>query len=261
MLGIVGWSLVISMVINGLMFLVAYARRSDKLTDASYAVTFIALALRAYFHSRQSTYDVVGALMVCLWALRIGSFLLYRVIRAGRDRRFDGMREDFWKFGKFWLGQAVTVWILMIPVTLALSGNGTEHTLAYIGFVVWLCGLIVEAVADLQKYRFTHNPVHKGHWVDTGLWRYSRHPNYFGEILVWLGIYAYALPHLSEAGRVIGIISPVFITALLLFVSGIPILEKTADTRWGKNPAYRNYKNRTSLLIPLPRKRLMSPTE
>lgn len=257
MVGIVYWSLVISLVINGFMFLVAYARGSDKLTDASYAVTFITLAIWAYIHSNKDLYDIMGAALVVVWALRIGSFLLYRVIRAGRDRRFDGMREHFWRFGKFWLGQALTVWALMIPATLALSDKSikTGHALVYAGVAIWLCGFVIESIADLQKYRFTHASAHKGHWVDTGLWRYSRHPNYFGEIMVWLGIYLYAWPHLSLVGRLVGSISPIFIAVLLLFVSGIPILEKSADKRWGTDPAYKTYKNRTSILIPLPRKR------
>lgn len=256
MLSTILWPLAISLAINGAMFLVAFWRSSDKLTDASYAVSFIVLAIWAFLHSGREAYDAVGTALVCLWALRIGSFLLYRVIRAGSDHRFDGMREHFLKFGKFWLGQAFTVWALMIPATLALTGDGTPGLLIYIGAAIWLAGFGIESIADLQKYRFTHNPAHKGRWIESGLWRYSRHPNYFGEITVWLGIYLYAFSHLSTAGRLVGLVSPLFIAVLLLYISGIPILENNADMKWGEDPAYQKYKKRTSLLIPLPRNQL-----
>lgn len=237
------------------MFLIAFRLKSDKLTDISYAVSFIALALLALHESKGTAYTLIGIGLVCVWALRIGSFLLYRVLRAGSDRRFDGMREHFWKFGKFWLGQAVTVWILMLPITLAASGNGTWHTFALVGIACWLVGLALESMADLQKYRFTHNPANKNQWIDNGIWHYSRHPNYFGEMLVWIGIYLYVLPSLSLDSQLVGIASPLFIIVLLLFVSGVPILERDADKRWGIIPAYKTYKKQTSLLIPLPKKK------
>jgi len=255
MLSVILWALGISLAINGVMFLVAFWLKSDKLTDASYAVTFGVLAAMALAHSPRAVYAWIGGGLVWLWALRLGGFLLYRVMRAGRDRRFDGLREHFWQFGKFWLGQAITVWILMLPVMLALSAGGGQSVLVYLGAGVWLAGFLLESTADLQKYRFTHNPAHKNQWIDTGVWRYSRHPNYFGEILVWVGLYLYAWPALSAGGRLIGLSSPLLITVLLLFVSGIPLLEKAADQRWGDNPRYMAYKNRTSLLIPWPPKK------
>lgn len=248
------WSLVLSLSINGGMFLVAFRLRSDKLTDASYALTFLTLTLFSFVQSPKTTYDLIATMLVCAWALRIGSFLLYRVLRTGKDRRFDGIRDSFWQFGKFWLGQAITVWILMIPITLVLKGSTHQQVITVLGMVIWLLGFGVETIADLQKYRFTHDPQHAGHWIDTGVWRYSRHPNYFGEIAVWLGVYLYTFPGLSVPAKIIGVLSPLVITILLLFVSGIPILEKQADERWGNKAAYQAYKQRTSLLVPLPPK-------
>jgi steroid 5-alpha reductase family enzyme len=256
MLDTLGWMLVLSLVINALMFLIAFRLRSDKLTDVSYALTFIILASFDIARATCNYYSLIGISLIYLWSLRIGGFLLYRVIRAGRDRRFDDIREHFWQFAKFWLGQAVTVWILMVPAGLGLATHNTWHTTAIIGIIVWLTGFVLEAVADLQKYRFTHTPANKDHWIDSGVWHYSRHPNYLGEILVWVGIYAYLVPALSPVNRLISVISPLFITVLLLFVSGIPILEKSADRRWGSEPAYRDYKRTTSLLVPLPKKRV-----
>lgn len=250
---ILGWLLAISLIINGLMFLLAYRLKSDKLTDASYAITFIALGVVGFLQSEKSFYAWIGLSLVLTWGLRIGGFLLYRVVKAGRDQRFDGIREDFVKFGKFWLGQAIVAWVLMIPISLAFNASGEWNGIALAGLSVWLIGFATETVADTQKYLFTTRPSNRGMWIDSGVWRYSRHPNYFGEILVWIGIYIYAAAQLSGLELVVGLISPICIAGLLIFVSGIPILEKSADKRWGKIREYQEYKSRTSVLIPLPR--------
>lgn len=255
MLTIVAWSLIVSLVINGGMFVIAYKFRSDKLTDASYALSFIVLALVAFLYSPKNLFAIVALALVCIWALRIGGFLLYRVIRSGRDKRFDGIRENFWQFGKFWLGQAVTVWVLMFPATMGLLSGASFNAIMLVGVGIWCAGFIIETLADVQKYRFTSDVAHKGQWIDSGVWRYSRHPNYFGEIMIWIGVYFYNFFALSPSARLVGALSPIVITILLLFVSGIPILEKEADRRWGSQRAYQDYKKHTSLLIPLPKRK------
>ncbi len=249
------WALAVSLGINGVLFLLAFWRQSDKLTDASYALSFISVTLFGLSRGHGSAFNILAAMLVCIWAVRIGSFLLYRVLKTGKDGRFDDMRSHFWRFGKFWLGQAITVWVLTLPVLLVFDRRANWHNTALLGLLIWLIGVNTEAVADFQKYRFTHTPANKGQWIDVGIWRYSRHPNYFGEILVWIGIYLYAFPALNSTARWIGIISPLVITTLLLFVSGIPILEKSADKKWGSDPKYQQYKQRTSVLIPLPNKK------
>ncbi len=245
----------ISLIINVVLFIAAYLWRSDKLTDASYALSFIAVALYGFSQAKMSWYHLFLLLLIGIWALRIGSFLLYRVMKVGKDARFDGIRESFWRFLKFWIGQAVTVWILMLPAILAFSHTSTILHISRLGGGIWAIGLIIEAIADIQKYRFSRNPKNKNKWIASGIWHYSRHPNYFGEILVWTGVYLYALTVLPTADAIIGLVSPLFITILLLFVSGIPILEKSADKRWGKQVEYQAYKKRTSILIPWPVKK------
>ncbi len=247
-------ALLISLGINGLLFLIAYRFQSDKLTDASYALSFLALVAYSFSQSQLNSYVLIGLILVTVWALRIGGFLLYRVVKTGKDRRFDGLRENFWKIGKFWLAQAMAVWVLMIPIMLVFQQGETMLSIAYIGVIIWLVGLVIETLADAQKYRFTQNPKNTGKWIDRGIWQYSRHPNYFGEILVWFGIYLFAIPALSVPQTAVGAISPIFIIVLLLFVSGIPILEKSADKKWGKQKAYQDYRRRTSILILLPKK-------
>jgi len=244
-------ALAVSLGINLSMFLVAFWRKSDKLTDISYAVTFATIAIWSFVTSSREWYHTLLMALVVVWATRLGGFLLYRVIKKGKDARFDGMRESFTKFGKFWLGQAITVWVMMIPSVFAFNANPSRNWIVPIGVAVWAIGLICETIADLQKMAFSNNPANKDKWIDTGIWHYSRHPNYFGEILVWIGIYLYTLASLPLLPAIIGLVSPAFIIILLLFISGIPILEKSADKKWGKEPKYQAYKKRTSLLIPL----------
>lgn len=237
------------------LFLFAYRLKSDKLTDVSYAATFALLAVIAFVLSDRTIYHVLLLSLLLIWAGRIGGFLLYRVLRVGKDKRFDGMREDFGKFARFWALQGLTVWIVMLSAVLAFQNINRSWLLVTVGALIWLAGFTVEAVADIQKYRFNGEPTNRGKWVDTGLWRYSRHPNYFGEILVWVGIYCTALASVPWNQAIVGGLSPLFITVLLLFVSGIPLLEKAADKKWGQDKGYREYKRTTSVLIPFFKKR------
>lgn len=243
-------ALVVSLAINLSMFLIAFWRKSDKLTDISYAATFATIAIWSFITSSREWYHTLLMVLVVLWAIRLGGFLLYRVIKKGKDARFDGMRESFTKFGKFWLAQAITVWVMMIPSVFAFNATPAHNWLVFIGVAVWAIGLLCETTADFQKLTFSNNPANKDKWIDTGIWHYSRHPNYFGEIHIWVGIYLYTFAGLPLLPAIIGLVSPAFIIILLLFISGIPILEKSADKRWGSNPKYRAYKKRTSILIP-----------
>lgn len=257
MIDLLLWSFVISLALNLALFLVAFKIQSDKLTDISYATTFIAIAVFSGIWAGWTTLSILLAVLVGMWGIRLGGFLLYRVSVIGKDARFDEMRGSFWKFGQFWVLQAVTVWVLMLPVVFVAGVSDAQPTLiSWIGLCIALIGIAIEATADIQKFRFTQDKANKGRWIEQGIWRYSRHPNYFGEILVWIGVYVCAAHALSVSVALIALVSPVFISLLLLFVSGIPLLEKSADKRWGDDAAYRQYKASTSILVPLPRRRI-----
>lgn len=254
-LGLLLAMLGVSLAINIAMFLVAYKYKTDKLTDISYAVTFVVLAVVALFIGQSDFMKYVLVAMISVWACRLGGFLLIRVWRTGRDSRFDDMRDDFVKFGRFWVAQAVSVWAILLPSIFVLTGGAMQFgAVAIAGFVIWMVGLMCEATADWQKYRFSQDPANKNKWIATGIWRYSRHPNYFGEIMVWVGVYLFVFASLEGWMLWVGLVSPLFIASLLLFVSGIPILEKSADQRWGNDPKYQAYKRRTSILVPMPPK-------
>lgn len=244
--------LILSLGINAVLFVIAFSKKSDKLTDLSYATSFIAIAVAGFLQSEQSIYHIILLVMTAAWSARLGAFLLYRILRVGKDQRFDGVRENFLKFGKFWLGQAVAAWVIMLPSIFAFETSAETSLLALVGVCVWAVGLTIETQADLQKIMFRNNPANKGKWIASGLWKYSRHPNYFGEITIWFGVYLYALSVLPFAQAAVGIVSPLLIASILIFVSGIPPLEKYADEKWGNVKAYRRYKAQTSILVPLP---------
>ena len=246
--------LLVSLVINLALFLVAFKLKSDKFTDITYSLTFIIIdvIILLKFDSIKA-YQLIGFLMVLIWALRLGIYLLYRVIKNGRDKRFDDRRTNFIKFGTFWVGQALTVWILMLPLMYLVNKHPTYGPIEVAGSLIWLIGFLTEVVSDYQKNRFKSRPNNKHPWIDEGLWKYARHPNYFGEILVWCGIYIFAFSSLSTLERFVSLISPLWIYILLIYISGVPILEDKANEKWGKIEDYKKYKASTRLIVPLPK--------
>lgn len=248
-------ALVFSLGINIVLFLVAYKFQTDKLTDGAYALSFIVVALFGLLSGNLTFNRVLIFGMVAVWAVRLGGFLLYRINKMGRDQRFDVWRRSFWLLGRFWVLQAIVAWIVLLPALLALQKADINLTmLSFVGIAIWAFGVVVEAVADSQKFSFTQNPKNKGKWIAEGLWSWSRHPNYFGEITVWVGMYIALFSTLTAVERFAGLLSPLTIAATLLFATGIPILEKAADKKWGNVPAYSDYKRRTSILLLLPPK-------
>jgi len=246
-------SFVIALALNGAFFAVAAARRTDVVTDLSYSLTFALLAVVLPLTGAREPSQLIASLLVLLWAIRLGGYLFRRILRMKVDHRFDEMRDKPLRFARFWLLQAVAVAVIMLPVSYLLDRSGAPGfgAWAVAGAAVWLGGLLIEAVADAQKSAFRSKDENRGRFIASGLWRYSRHPNYFGEILVWWGLFLYAVPFLEGAALAV-VVGPVFITVLLLFVSGIPLLERSADDKYGDDPAYRDYKRRTSILVPLP---------
>lgn len=246
-----GIAIAISLGLNLAMFVPAFLFKTDKLTDISYAVTFILLAVVIFVLGGFSVPSLILLIAILLWAVRLGGYLLIRIYRIGHDKRFDRMRKSFWLFGRFWLLQGITVWVIMLPSIFFLSNAPESLSWAsYVGLAIWTIGFVTETIADVQKFKFASDPANKGKWIESGLWRYSRHPNYFGEILLWIGLYIYVVPELNLTKAFVGAIGPIFITLLIVFVSGVRMLEKRATVKWGDNPDYRNYKRRTSILIP-----------
>jgi steroid 5-alpha reductase family enzyme len=192
----------------------------------------------------------LAAGMVLVWALRLASFLFRRIARAGGDSRFDQIKTRPLVFLMAWTLQGLWV-LLTAAAALAIITGGTRAPLGIvggIGLAVWAAGFAIEIVADRQKSQFKADPANEGRFIRSGLWAWSRHPNYFGEILLWAGMAILAVPVL-QGWQWATLISPVFVTVLLTRISGIPILERQADARWGDEPEYQEYKRRTPVLL------------
>ncbi len=257
MLNFIIATLIISFIIQILFFSFAATFKTDKVTDLSYGLTFIILAWFGLLtNSNIQPYHWLIIAIISLWGLRLATYLFIRILRTKKDKRFDGVRENFLKFAQFWALQAISVWIISLPASyiLSLSQAQPVTVVSIVGLAIWLIGLTLETIADWQKFQFKNQLENRGQWIDSGLWRYSRHPNYFGEMLCWWGIFIFSIPFQSGWSW-LTIIGPIIITTLLLFVTGIPPLEKRYNKRYENNDDYQQYKEQTSLLIPLPVKK------
>lgn len=249
------YAFIFSIIINALFFCYAAIKKTDIVTDLSYSLSFALIALFTIFLSfPNGIISIIPLILSIIWAMRLGAYLFTRIIKQKVDHRFDGMREKPLIFARFWILQALTVPIIMTPSLFFASQSNTlnYNPLYFLGSFLWLLGFVIEVISDAQKSAFKKtNP---NDFITRGLWKYSRHPNYFGEALLWWGLFIFALPVISGFAC-FTIIGPIFITLLLLFVSGIPLLEKSADKRYGKDQNYIRYKKATSIFIPLPPKK------
>jgi steroid 5-alpha reductase family enzyme len=239
----------ICLAIQAVFFAFAATLKTDKVTDLSYGLTFVIVALVLLLQGdRTQVPQLAVAMMVALWGVRLAGYLFFRIFQMGRDKRFDGVRENFVRFFRFWFFQGVAVWVIMLPVIVWFRTPGPWNLLMTAGVIVWAAGLVIETVADAQKFAAKRQPGGESRWMDTGLWRFSRHPNYFGELLVWWGIFLFVAKDLTGV-QWLTIIGPMAITFLLLRVTGIPTLEASAAKKWGNNADYQAYVRRTSRLI------------
>ena len=252
-------SLFLSVLVNLIFFLVAFTLKTDKVTDLSYSLSFIAIApfLLVANGMNFSLQQLMVTLAIVVWGIRLGTYLFSRILITKTDARFDDKRNNPKKLIAFWVLQITAVWLIMMPYAFYLTSRvvGNMSLVSYLGFTVFTAGMIIESVSDYQKFVFKKQAENRNKWMDRGLWSWSRHPNYFGEMLVWWGLFAVVFPYLTGF-KILALIGPVFITLLLLFVSGIPLLEKSAIKKYGNNPDYLSYRDTTSLLIPLPRKKV-----
>ncbi len=242
----------LAFLVQWLVFIPAYWRQTEKFFDLTGSLTYISLSTMALLLS--AGVDSRGFLvwvLVVIWATRLGSFLFNRIKRAGKDDRFDEIKPSFIRFLNVWTIQGLWVTFTMIAalITITTANRKELDLFALVGVFVWVFGFSLEVIADYQKSRFNADPKNRGKFIKTGLWSRSRHPNYFGEIVLWIGVMIIALPVL-QGWQWVALISPVFVTLLLTRVSGVPLLEKKADQKWGGQPDYEAYKKTTPVLIP-----------
>ena len=244
----------LAFVIQWLVFIPSYLLQSERFFDITGSLTYISVVtLAAAWSAHVDARSALLLGLVIVWAARLGTFLLRRVLRAGKDKRFDQIKQSFPRLLLTWTLQGL--WV-SLTLAAALAAITTDIRLplgipAFVGLALWICGFASEVLADAQKSRFRSDPANRGDFIRSGLWKWSRHPNYFGEIVLWTGIAVIAAPVL-RGWQWATLISPIFVVLLLTRVSGIPILEKRANEKWGGRDAYEGYKRATSILIPRP---------
>jgi steroid 5-alpha reductase family enzyme len=230
-------------------FIVAAGLKTDKVTDLAYGTTFVLVTFGLYVYSSQELIHILMLGMITLRGLRLAGYLFVRILHMGEDRRFDGMRETRTDFAKFWILQTVTIFVLMVPVILVMQHQSADiqrtHRL-WLG--IFVIGFVIESIADQQKrlYKMKHPKQHCMVWLRSK----ARHPNYFWEILVWSGIYVFAFAGLVWRQH-IAILSPISIYLLLRYISGVPLLVRQWDKRYGDDPAYITWKQKTNMFVPL----------
>ena len=245
---------ILAFAIQWAAFVPAYLLQTERFFDITGGLTYITVAVVALLLSDAPDARAwLLAAMVVIWAVRLSSYLFLRIRKAGADKRFDAIKPSWPRFLNTWTLQGLWVTITASAALAAITSTARVGlgTVTAIGLLLWVAGLAVEATADGQKSRFRADPANRGNFIRTGLWSWSRHPNYFGEILLWIGVAVVALPAL-RGWQWVTLLSPVFVALLLLRVSGVPMLERAADEKWGGRDDYEAYKRRTSVLVPRP---------
>lgn len=246
-------AVLLAFLIHWLLFIPAYLLKTEKFFDLSGSFTYISIVSYVLFFNNNSE-NIIGNLIlasfIIIWAVRLGSFLFFRIKKAGEDKRFRELKISFTRFFLVWNISAMWVsFCSMCAITAISSGNGVQlNPLFYIGAITFLVGFILEIVADHQKTAFRKDPKNKDKFINTGLWARSQHPNYVGEITLWAGIALISYSSLEGWGY-ISLISPIFTYWLLVFVSGIPQLEESGEKKWGHLKAYQDYTKNTPKLI------------
>ena len=241
----------VAFVLHWLGFIPAYIFQTEHYFDLIGSISYVAtVALAVLLVPSMDLRALVVGTAVCVWAVRLGSFLFARVKRAGQDRRFTHIKPLFFRFLFTWTLGGTWVFITMAAGLAAMTSQTRVPIDSFfiLGALLWIAGFTIEVVADRQKTAFRKDPANAEKFITTGLWSLSRHPNYFGEILLWIGIAVVSLPVL-EGWQWATLASPVFVGFLLPKSRGVPLLENLADARRGDDPAYKENKDRTPTLV------------
>jgi len=257
------WCAGLAFGLNWLVYIPSALARTEHYYDLTGGLTYLSVtALAAVLSQPLDLRCTLVVCMVSIWAIRLAGFLFVRVRRVGKDVRFDVVKTKPSTFLVWWTLQAL--WVLTtMAAALAIVAGGQRVPMSWLswaGFSVWGFGFAIEVIADAQKSSFKSDPTNQSRFIRTGLWAWSRHPNYFGEIVLWTGVALMAVPILT-GWQYATLISPVFVSFLLMKMSGVPLLERKADERWGGQEDYEAYKAATPVLIPRPPRSLAPPQD
>lgn len=254
-LQVIQQAVLIAFLIQWILFIPAYLFQTEKFYDLAGSATYISvvsyICLKSDLAKNFNIGSILLASFIILWTIRLGSFLFTRIQKCGEDKRFNAIKPSPTRFLMAWTFQGMWVSICsMCALTAIASINGVVlNTYFFIGMLVFMAGFIFEIIADWQKSIFRKNPINKNQFIAHGLWSYSRHPNYFGEITLWLGISIMSFSSLS-GWQYITLISPLFTYILLVYISGVRILEISGMEKWGHLESYQNYVRTTPSLFP-----------
>jgi steroid 5-alpha reductase family enzyme len=240
-----------------LFFFIASTLKIDKVTDFAGGSNFLIIAIMTMvLGEAYSISQIVVSIGVVLWAIRISGFLLYRILKTGTDDRFDEIRSNFWKFLGFWIYQMWWVFSGSLSVIFMNANKNIETNVfgiqEFAGVAMFVCGFLIEIEADRSKYSFKSNENNQGKFCTSSVWKYSRHPNYFGEILLWWGIWIVAQPSFTSIWMYSSLLGPLTTMFVLFFLSGMNLSEPLYGEKGKDNLEYQTYRDRTSILIPLP---------
>ena len=246
------WLVIVAFGVNLLVFIPSFLKQTEHYFDLTGSITYVTVTVLAMstVETELDTRSLILGVAITIWAGRLGGFLFRRIKRDGGDGRFDKLKIDWLVFLRVWVLQGLWVTITA-GAALAAMTSGSKQDLGVLGIIgaaLWLVGFAIEVIADRQKSVFRADEANTGHFITTGLWAWSRHPNYFGEITLWFGIAVLAIPAL-DGWQLATLISPLFVFVLLTRISGVPLIERRGLKRWGDDPEYQAYLAKTPVLM------------
>ena len=250
-IGLVKNAVLIAFAIQWVLFIPAYLMQTEKFYDLAGSLTYISIISYVFYKSSEFNLgNLVLSLFIIIWAVRLGSFLFFRIKKAGEDKRFRDIKPSPTRFFMTWTLQGMWVSICSACAITAMSTSEgiLMNTLFFVGAITFILGFLIEVIADNQKTKFRSDPNNKDKFISTGLWSYSRHPNYLGEITLWTGVAIMSFSSLSGL-QLITLISPVFTYFLLVYVSGVRLLEARGKRKWGHLDSYQEYIKNTPTLL------------
>ena len=248
-------AVLLAYVIHWIAYIPAYMFQTEKFYDLTGSVTYLSVVWFVFLSTYKSISlnfgNLILVLLISIWTIRLGLFLFMRIHKAGEDKRFRTIKTSASQF--FMTFTFSGLWVSLCSMCALVAISSPEclvmNALTYVGIILFIIGFGIEIVADNQKTAFRSIESNKDSFITSGLWSKSRHPNYFGEVLLWFAIAVISFSSL-EGLQLITLISPVFTYILLVYVSGVRMLEDMNDKKWADDEQYKSYKKNTPMLFP-----------
>ena len=237
--------------LNSLFFIHSYFFKTDIFFDLTGSISFISIGILSLILIPDvDGNQILIFFLLIFWALRLGPYLFIRRLGSGVDERLGEYFKTPLSLYFLWIMNSL--WVFMTSISMIIIFSSKENynfgLVQWLGLLIWILGFIIEVVSDSQKSKF--NKKNKGKFINIGLWKYIRHPNYLGEIIIWLGIFVISISYINSIFASLSVLSPIFVFVLLRFLTGVPQLEVRGDEKWGKQKEYINYKKETGIIFP-----------